>query len=230
MKILIATPSRGTVGMLHVASLVDIVRALVERKISFDYAIEGASPCWVARDKVASYFLDKECDATHLFFFDDDTSIRAADFMRLVDAKKDVIGITYRKRLRDMTEHEYTCRISNWQQDIADDGTIEVDRIGTGALLISRKALAAVAAYHSELSHISADNNQFLGVFRETVDPGFVSEDYSFCDRWKKLGGKIYCLVNAETEHQGPHSWLGNFANNWPHMKKAALAQLEDEK
>lgn len=227
-KILIATPTRGALGMLHVGAAIDITSQFAKRGISFDWLPEGSSPCWIAREKIVHYFLSPECDATHLFFFDDDTSVRGEDVLRLIDADKDVCGIAYRKRLRDMQEHEYTIQIGDWEQEPV-DGMLEVTRMGTGAMLIKRRALAAMAGYYSELSYESPVGDRYHGLFRETVTPGFVSEDYSFCDRWTAMGGKIFCLLDADTGHQGATTWFGTFANNWPHMKRSALQAIADQ-
>ena len=47
-------------------------------------------------------------------------------------------------------------------------------------------------------------------------DPGsigrYLTEDYSFCRRWRMLGGKIYVLREAELGHIGTHVYRGSLA------------------
>ena len=43
----------------------------------------------------------------------------------------------------------------------------------------------------------------------ETVDGVDVSEDLTFCKRWKELRGEIWCDPTAEISHIGTHDYRG---------------------
>jgi len=38
------------------------------------------------------------------------------------------------------------------------------------------------------------------------------SEDYGFCNRWKKMGGKIYLDVTAKLDHLGSYVFEGDIS------------------
>ena len=107
----------------------------------------------------------------------------------------------YRKKLHDMTEHEYVCVVNDWEQEPV-NGFIEVPRLGAGAMLIKRRALAAMCGYYPNLAFGSPTGDTYHGLFKETTAPGFVSEDYSFCKRWREVGGgglfqKVYLYTRS---------------------------------
>jgi hypothetical protein len=39
-----------------------------------------------------------------------------------------------------------------------------------------------------------------------------VSEDISFCEKWRELGGKLYLDPSINLAHVGTKRWTGNFS------------------
>jgi predicted RNA methylase len=69
----------------------------------------------------------------------------------------------------------------------------------------------------------------------DTVDdPGsigrYLTEDYSFCRRWRLLGGKIYVLREAELGHIGTYMYRGSLATAMPTAPPSTGDQPVSEK
>ena len=58
-------------------------------------------------------------------------------------------------------------------------------------------------------------------VFDIKIENGeLVSEDISFCDKWRDLGGKIYFDPSINLSHVGTKRWTGNFLSWIERIKK----------
>lgn len=99
-------------------------------------------------------------------------------------------------------------------------GLIEVDQIGTAFMLISREAIMQMIKSYPEL-RVQNPSKELpeearkhmyclfeLGVDKEGE---YYSEDYSFCRRFTRLGGKVYADLSINLGHQGQEDFEGNF-------------------
>ncbi len=139
----------------------------------------------------------------------------------------------------------------------------EVALLGTGFLMVSRKALLAYAKeYRQEIRYI-ANYPPYVGqvhdaffmcelnvnarrpmASRKLLDaagrgapptvlmmlaaeykaaceasdeelPNYQTEDWSFCDRWRLMGGKCWLFVDCKLVHQGPHLFDAEISPAW---------------
>ncbi len=108
---------------------------------------------------------------------------------------------------------------------------------GTGFLLIKRQALEKMIAAYPETKFASTHNFPALGaasdnlyaLFDCMIDPKsghYLSEDYSFCRRWRRLGGEIWLDLTSKLSHVGSYSFNGNTAARYAFLKPDALAAL----
>lgn len=98
------------------------------------------------------------------------------------------------------------------------EGLIEVWDAGTGFMLIKREVLEKmVEAYPETLYYSDKDMTASLetrkrwALFDTMIDEDkrYLSEDYTFCRRWQKLGGKIHLDVNTVLDHIGTYTFKG---------------------
>jgi len=47
----------------------------------------------------------------------------------------------------------------------------------------------------------------------------FKGEDFAFCERWTKIGGKLYANVDAYITHHGDYSYKGRFIDEGAKIK-----------
>lgn len=205
--LLIATPAYG--NMLHA----DFLHTLLDYRqtgIAFTLATVGnESLITRARNYLASMFWPR-AELTHLLFLDADVSLPPASLRRMLASKADVVGAPVALKGRDAAGR----RIFNVGHASGEAGEfILAERIGTAALLLSRKAVGALVRDAVEAGRVYRHN----GAARERVAPPvqydifqvgvvegeYLSEDYWVCARLRALGFQIHVLPEAATRHHG---------------------------
>lgn len=100
------------------------------------------------------------------------------------------------------------------------DGFVTGSYAGTGFMLIRRSAFERMtAAYpetHYDVAHLyprpsSPSKNQYA-LFDCMIEPEsrtYLSEDFAFCRRWRKLGGKIWLDTQCRLTHIGVYNYEG---------------------
>lgn len=109
-------------------------------------------------------------------------------------------------------------RNGEYNRPISPDGFMEVDRSATGFMLIKRPVFIKMMKAYPELRYYADDAaedhlNEHLWTFFDCgIDERrkYMSEDYMFCDRWTKIGGKIYVDILSPLTHIGNYSFSGN--------------------
>jgi len=182
-----------------------------------------------ARNTCVAHFFGNP-DATHLMFIDADIRFEASDVLRLLGHDLDVVGAAYPKKALDWkgikasaaetpaellkyAGSEYTVNASkNSAQEVQD-----VKDLGTGFLLMKRKVLTQMREKYPQLKYRNTMiqdarfNDHFYALFDSMIDEDqvFLSEDYGFCRRWQKLGGKIYWDRKICLDHVGTYVFNG---------------------
>lgn len=109
-------------------------------------------------------------------------------------------------------------------------GLIEVFDAGTGFMLIKRDVFKKMIEAYPEILYVkdmkairpdgSIDDstNKQHAFFDTSIDDDskrYLSEDYTFCRRWQKLGGKIWVDPEIVLNHIGTHTFRGRkFVSN----------------
>ncbi len=148
--------------------------------------------------------------ATHLMFLDADIGFDPDYILMLLQEDVDVIGGGYPKKSLPI---DYV--INPITDGEADDGKAEVERIGTGFLLLKREVFSRMAEAMPDLKYtddcgLDPSINEHLyaffecGLFGEKV---FMSEDWLFCNRWRELGGRIFISKRFALTHVGSYAF-----------------------
>jgi hypothetical protein len=203
-SIVIATPCLdGNVAAHYAGALVRTTALLRERGIRCEIEFEiGNSLVADARNKLVAKFLASE--ATDLVFIDADLSWQADDLARLVAHPHPVVAGVYQRKSRAKIDFAV-----KFGPAITMDagGLMEVERVGTGFLRLRRDCLLALIAANPglKLKNPSRPGDAgFYALFDTTiVDGQFVGEDFSFCDRWRALGGKVLVDPSISLAHHG---------------------------
>ncbi len=101
--------------------------------------------------------------------------------------------------------------------------------VGGGFQLIRRSALQKMIAAYPEthfasvhslpmsgLRHDAAQCRNLYALFDCIIDPetgAYLSEDYSFCLRWRKIGGEIWIDTAGKLTHTGPYDFVGDYTS-----------------
>jgi hypothetical protein len=114
-------------------------------------------------------------------------------------------------------------KLCDGQVSIA-EGFAKAEYAATGFMLIRRNVLEQMAAKHPELkyghmfTHVDAAKAggaaHLYALFDTSLDQDqglYLPEDYTFCNRWRAMGGEIWVDVRSKFTHVGAYSYHGDF-------------------
>lgn len=99
---------------------------------------------------------------------------------------------------------------------------LEVLEIGTGFMMIQREVFDKFKEAYPEFSYkpdhvgqANFDGTRYIHAYFDTViDHGasdrYLSEDYMFCQWWRKIGGKVWLCPWMKTHHIGTYAFTGD--------------------
>lgn len=235
MKVAIGTPMYGgtcTSGyMSTVFNLINYLNANGHQAIFINVINESLISR--ARNEIARMFLETDCDV--LLFIDADITFDAKDVYDMLMLDLDMVGsvvpikkmnwtsmfegmVAYDGKLHPNMFGRYFNINSNSHSDIYDfvqqNKPFEVLRIGTAVLSIKRnvfeKMKPIVKKYMSNTQGESREMSwDFFPVYVENEI--LISEDFSFCNRWREMGNKVYAVGHFDVTHNGTFDYVGNF-------------------
>lgn len=197
---------------------VEYVASLLRSRTLLDQAGIGLEPFFVcndslvmqARNGVVAAFLASEAD--DLVFIDSDISWEAEDLARLLAHDVPLVAATYRRKSEALS---FTVQFEdgNAIRDRA-SGLLRAKRVGAGFLRLRRDCLTRMVAAFPALVYrpppISGDTQPRSALFDTSLlDGEFVGEDYTFCDRWRGIGGVVWVDPEIRLRHLGGGAYSG---------------------
>ena len=251
-SIFIATPCYG--GVVHSSyaeSLLHTGMLLAQKKIGYQVCLlENQSAIDRARNILCSFFNQSGC--SHLLFLDADQGWCASDVLKLLKADVDVVsgvvvnktydwdavrqaalGGAKGKQLARTKSSIYP--VTKNRNIVRENGLIELLRVGTGYLLISREAVERMVGAYANLRYRFDEIHGIRhshALFQPFIDGGnYLSEDFAFCERWRRIGGRIWCALDVQASHTGPHTFEPNLTpNTFKELVKSAELRVRVEK
>jgi hypothetical protein len=224
--IFIATPtSGGTAKMPYVISLVGLVASLERQGVPTMYANFDGANVSEQRDALAYHFLAST--ATHLLFIDSDMSFPANLAEALLALDKPFVGTAYAKRQIDLAKlaktgqltsaFSFNVKLSRQQRS----DVCEAEGIGFGFVLLRRDCVEALDKRISRYPSRYVNGAMVAGLFRPIQLPTgeMLSEDVSFCERWRGIGGRVFVYTKADIKH------VGDFAFGIPFLDMLGPSQ-----
>lgn len=186
-----------------------------------------------ARNKLVKQFINS--GATHLFFIDSDIRFSPLDPIKMVLHDKDVVVGAYPMKSQNLdrlvgkrfsSEADIRKTMSRYVTNFVFespeaeaagelavvDGLIEVHDAGTGFMCIKREAIEKMIEAYPETEYIpERDSEPSWALFDTMIDDDrrYLSEDYTFCRRWQKIGGKIQLDPDVRLDHFGSIVYMG---------------------
>jgi hypothetical protein len=222
-KLYLATPMYGgncTAG--YTSSVINLAK-----RVAYEHMfVTNESLVTRARNMLTHMFLNSDC--THMLFVDADVAFDVDGVQAMLDADKPIIGALYAKKVIDWNAvHNAVMRGAQpmhlpqvaspayVQGNItAFDKPVEVRSVGTGAMLIKREVFETLKDStpkgklgSSVVGQIAPDTvvHHYFESGQDDDTGEFLSEDYHFCQKWRKVGGKVYCAPWVRTVHIGTH-------------------------
>ena len=156
-----------------------------------------------ARNTCVAKFLSG--DATHLMFIDADIQFNPTDIVKLVNHNRDIVGVIYPQKTLPPKMVVNTIDNRKVEGDL-----IEVGTLGTGFMLVKRKVFEQMikngaTPYVDDIGLNDNENSNQYDFFQCTIDSKgrYLTEDWSFCRRWRQLGGQIWADKTIALSHVG---------------------------
>lgn len=215
-KIWLALPCYG--GTIHVATLRslmhDMMRLIMRGDMVFLFTEVGHADIYLARAQIVNRFLEDK-GATDLVMIDSDVSWQAGGLLQLLDHPVDLVAGSYPKRDLPIT---FMMRSDGPLMADTGSGLAEVWGMPGGFMRMRRGMLERmVEHYGPELTALdryvpSGRTVHLFDPYWWTDDDGnrrALSEDYSFCQRWRDIGGKVFVDVDIAMGHVGQYEYAG---------------------
>ena len=126
---------------------------------------------------------------------------------------------------------ESTFRPIGDQMSFRLDEPVEVESIATGMMLIRREVFTKMAAELPEIEIVSGGSETMdpktmtrttdphrkaHAYFDVSIDPNtraYTSEDFTFCKRWRQIGGQVFLAPWTRTVHVGTYEYVCDLAS-----------------
>lgn len=225
----------GSIKTECAMSLIGLQRAFTKAGIGCIVAPTNYPDIADSRNILAMRFLTTDC--THLLFVDSDISFKPEAVLRLIGAAKPLIGCVYPQRHLDLNKVVELAKSGLMLPNIlarasvfpvhwfdpseiqATDGIVSVLGVPMGLCLIAREVFEAIIASGSirhDLANEHRPPDWLWGFFdREREDDHILSEDYSFCRRYRNSGGEVFAMLSERIEHIGEMKFGAVFADRY---------------
>ena len=243
-SLMIATPMYGGMCTGHyVAGLLSTMSKMRSVGVQTFWAqIMNESLITRARNELVRQFMETDCD--YLMFIDADIGFTGQDVAFLMAADRDIACGLYPKKEVDWANVDkaaqdektglkdyagsFVFNMAGDSQESDEDGMIEVRHGGTGFMLIHRRVFEKLSAYVPTYrpSTQRDENGEYRQplvheFFATSIDEGgaLLSEDYHFCELWRKHGGEVYANPFLKLEHVGTYVYSGNILKSGGNLK-----------
>lgn len=123
---------------------------------------------------------------------------------------------------------EYVFNVVKGTKNFSVTEPLEVMEIGTGYMMIKREvfdkmtdAYPTIKYKPDHVGQANFDGSRYIHAYFDTVidykdsivgggSDRYLSEDYMFCQMWRKIGGEIYLCPWMRTQHIGTYAFTGD--------------------
>lgn len=236
-SIMIATPMYGGMCTAHyVSGLMATVSKLRDLGMQVYWAqIMNESLITRARNDLVNVFMAGDYD--YLLFIDADIGFTADAVLTLLAADRDVACGIYPKKevawdkinsaakagkenLQDFAGAFVFNMVGAGHAETDADGMIEIRHGGTGFMLIKRAVFKHLEPYvptYRTSTHKDPETGEYFKplvheFFATSIDDSgaLLSEDYHFCELFRKHGGKVFANPFIQLNHVGTYVYGGN--------------------
>jgi hypothetical protein len=147
-------------------------------------------------------------------FIDADIGWEPWHLLVMLNAQKDVIGGLY--PMKSLPVKWCVNGLPGVVED-PNSSLVEVSKTGTGFLLIKREVFEksdshpAVRAFANDIG-LPPELNQYMKTYFDTAvrEGRYYSEDWTFCENWRDLGGQVWVDKRVLLRHTGTYTFDGN--------------------
>jgi hypothetical protein len=208
-RVHICMPCYG--GMLTESCFMSYIKwANTCRQLGIDWTMEtmtNESLISRARNTLTAKFLHNK-ESTHLMFIDADIGWEPWHLLVMLNRDVDVIGGLYPMKSLPV---KWCVNGFDGAEEGA-DGLQEVSKTGTGFMLIKRAVFEKLNAHPATKPFandigLPAELNPYMKTYFDTAvrENRYYSEDWTFCENFRDLGGKIWVDKRILLKHTGTY-------------------------
>jgi hypothetical protein len=198
-------------GMLTESTFMSYIKwANTCRQLGIDWTMEtmtNESLISRARNTLVAKFLANP-DSTHLMFIDADIGWEPWHLLVMLNRQVDVIGGLYPMKTLPV---KWVVNGFDGAEE-GEDGLQEVSKTGTGFMLVKRdvfeklNAHPAVRPFNNDIG-LPKELDQHLRTYYDTAvrENRYYSEDWTFCENWRDIGGKVWVDKRVLLKHTGSY-------------------------
>jgi hypothetical protein len=188
----------------------------------------GGSHVGKSRERVLWQAMRSVPKPTHLFWVDTDMGWQPKQLLRLLCADHEFAAIA---GVRKTDEMKVCCNFFEKEERHPLTDFLKVRDVGFAFVLLKVNVIEKLCEAYPALRYNAGDNAEwalFLDMIdkKSTVNGRYgerLSEDFSFCHRWRTIGGEIWCDDEAAIIHAGRKEYTGRAADVLPsHYPSAA--------
>jgi hypothetical protein len=208
-RVHICMPCYG--GMLTESTFMSYIKwANTCRQLGIDWTMEtmtNESLISRARNTLTAKFLHNK-ESTHLMFIDADIGWEPWHLLVMLNRDVDVIGGLY-----PMKSLPVKWCVNGFEgAEEGPDGLQEVSKTGTGFLLIKRHVFEKLDAHPATKPFMNdiglpVELNPYMKTYFDTAvrENRYYSEDWTFCENWRDIGGKVWVDKRVLLRHTGTY-------------------------
>lgn len=160
--------------------------------------------------------------ADDLVMIDDDVVWEDEAVLRLLSHDCDVVGGAYPKRVEPL---QYPVKMLPGAPLDQATGLMEVRFLPGGFLRMTRTCLERMVEAYADLKYTDPESptGHAHGLFwfeiypdPDTGEPTCWGEDFTFCRRWREIGGQVFCDTLLRFKHIGRKAYEGCYAEDLP--------------
>jgi hypothetical protein len=208
-RVHICMPCYG--GMLTESTFMSYIKwSNAARQLGLDWTMEtmtNESLISRARNTLTAKFLHNK-ESTHLMFIDADIGWEPWHLLVMLNRDVDVIGGLY-----PMKSLPVKWCVNGFEgAEEGPDGLQEVSKTGTGFMLIKRDVFEKLNAHPATKPFMNdiglpVELNPYMKTYFDTAvrENRYYSEDWTFCENWRDLGGKVWVDKRVLLKHTGTY-------------------------
>jgi hypothetical protein len=208
-RVHICMPCYG--GMLTESTFMSYIKwSNTCRQLGLDWTMEtmtNESLISRARNTLTAKFLHNK-ESTHLMFVDADIGWEPWHLLVMLNRDVDVIGGLYPMKSLPV---KWCVNGFDGAQE-GPDGLQEVSKTGTGFMLIKRHVFEKLDAHPATRPFandigLPVELNPYMKTYFDTAvrENRYYSEDWTFCENWRDLGGKVWVDKRVLLKHTGTY-------------------------
>lgn len=174
------------------------------------------------RSMFTTIWYDTMPNSSHILFLDADMGFAPDLVTDMIMLDEPLVGSIYPQRKLPLSWAGSGTGTTTTQRR---GDFMEVEGVGFGCTLIRRDCIAKMIEKYPELIdtrlqlHPAGETlrqtgtNRLLRFFEklDLPDRGVVSEDLSFCIRWRQAGGQVWAAIGHKISHVGPYDFAARY-------------------